>query len=107
MSLDEILSNGRTEYVSKEAREEFVDSAEITVVEKSALKEDGRPALITYSFPTSTEDMSDEDLITKMKEVVTADTADIQTYQLRVDDMVATKIEVQRHPNGMSAYAKL
>lgn len=102
----EVLSGTRADYVSDEAKEFFVETADFRVIDKSAMEKDqiDQTECVSVALPTSGSSVSDEDLIIRVHEALTT-TSDTQKYQLRHNGGVANTIEIWRHGSGFSAFA--
>lgn len=103
----EVLNGSRTEYVSDDALEFLVASAEFRVIDRSAMEKDeiSQTEFVSIALPESADNYSDEDLIGRVKDTVSRGGTDTQKYQMRDDGDAPTVIEIWRHGNGYSAFA--
>lgn len=102
---EEVFSETRADYVSQDALEYFRDAANYRVIDRSGMDDADQDKLISVSLPTSGDNFSDSELISKVQEKLGSGTQDIQKYQLRDGNDAPTVIEIWRHGNGYSAYA--
>lgn len=104
---DAVLTGGRTDYVSDEALEFLIKTAQFRVIERSALEKGDveQTEFVSIALPESADNYSDEELIEKVKETVQDGGTDTQMYQMRDDGKAPNVVEVWRHGSGFSAFA--
>lgn len=102
---NEVFSGAESDYVNQDVLEYLRDSADYRVVDRSATDDADQHKLISVSLPTSGDNFSDSELISKVQEKLGSGTQDIQNYQLRDGNEAPTVIEIWRHGSGFSAYA--
>lgn len=107
VNLEQKIFEGKfDDYVSDDVMETLLEKCEFEVVDKSAMEKDdiNQESFINVSLPTS-NNLSDEELISRVKESVRKGNTDTQKLQLRHDGKAPNKIQIWRHSNGYSAFA--
>lgn len=104
----EIYGGSSDDYVPNHIMEKLAEEAEFEVVERKATDKSNynQDEFLSVALPHSTEGMSENELIEKVKASMKKGNNDTQKYQLRQENGgVPNKIQIWKHNHGYSAFA--